>query len=412
MATPRTSTYTKGSGQGIFAGIASSAIAAQLLAADGCWTWFSDSRAVWVGGTLYFTAIATNGTVWAHRWTVAGGLQRFQLSATGMEVDDHNNGAVLALPGGRLLWMYCKHPDTHQRYRVWDGIGAFTSGASWTSETMLAATEPTYSNLAYLSTPGRTVAFWRSGTSGDRVTNMRTTADLSSWAAESPLITGTGARPYVKFVSDGADTIHFLLTNCHPDEGTASVYHCKAVFDAAGARDIKSSAGVSLGATVQPTDCTLIYSPTTDNTWVWDITIGPDGHPWALFVRFVTPTDHRLMFARWNGSAWTTPTQIAALGTYLYAAQSAYSSGGAFDPLDARRVYASITVSGRRELQEFRTADNGAAWAKHRDLTSGSTDDSIRPIRVTGSDGTVRVLWLRGAYSTYLDNATAVWGAG
>lgn len=413
MATRRASTYTAASGEGIYAGIAAPAgITAQALTADAGWTWFSDDRAVWHGGALLFIGIASDGTVWAHRWTAAGGAARFQLSSTGFEADDHDNGAVLPMPDGRVLWMYCKHPDTHQRFRVWDGTGGFTLAGSWTSETTLAATEPSYSNLAYLSTPGRAIAAWRSGTSGDRVTNMRTSADLSAWTAESALITGTGARPYVRYCGDGVDTLHMLLTNCHPDEGVASVYHCKAVFDAAGSRDIKGSGGASLGATVQPADCTLIYAPTTDNAWVWDITIGPDGHPWALFTRFVTPTDHRLMFARWTGASWTTPVQVAALGTYLYAAQPGYSSGGGFDPLDARRVYASITVSGRRELQEFRSADSGATWAKHRDLTSGSTDDSIRPIRVRGSDGTVRVLWMRGTYTTYTDWATGIWGAG
>lgn len=356
--------------------------------------------------------IDSAGTVFIAKTSEADGTSTsFQLSSTGFEQDDHNNGALEFLPDGRIIAFYCKHPDTAQRYRISTSAEDISA---WGTEVALTATEPTYSNPVYLSESGKVYVFYRSGTSGDRITKrLSASSPFSSWGSEVNWITGTGARPYVKWCSNGTNRIDFLFTNCHPNEGASSVWHAYMQLDA-GVEKFYKSDGTLIGTSLTPTDATQIYDGTTKNAWVWDITYGSDGRPRVLFVKYESGTDHRYMFSRWtSGSAWTTPVQIVAGGTYLYAAEGYYSGGLCFDQADPNRVYASVQVSSAWEVQDWRTSDDGATWAKSRDMSSsGGSTKNCRPISPRNATAALRCLWWSGTYTTFLNYSTAVVGRG
>jgi hypothetical protein len=118
--------------------------------------------------------------------------------------------------------------------------------------------------------------------------------------------------------------------------------------------------------------------------------------------------------ARWTGSAWSL-NKITDDCAGLYSPEIFYHGGMAFDRADPTRVYLSAPISGVRQVQEWRTSDAGATWAKHRDLTSGGTAGTplkARPVGVFNGDGRIRVLWWEGRYTSYTNYDTLIKAAG
>ena len=380
---------------------------------DGIWTWFTDPRAVFRNGATYVGWVNAAGTCGISKLVHSTGVvTSFALSATGLEIDDHNNTAVHFLPDGRIMALYCKHNDTSgMRYR----ISTYPEDISaWSAEVLLAAlTKPvSYSNPHYLSATEKTYLHYRSGLGGNGTNPMNVRAfDGASWDTERTWITQNDERPYIKSVSNGVDRIDFLLTNCHPNEGQAKVYHCYMQLDGSVEKLYKSDGTLIGTGPVTPADCTLIYDGITVDSWIWDIAYGHDGHPRILFSRFPSTTDHRYMFTRWTGATWTAPVEIAAGGTYLYAAEPYYSGGLCFDAQNADVVYLSTQVGSYWEVQEWRTPDSGLTWAKARDITSASTVRNCRPYSPRNHDGRCAVLFWRGSYATFTNYNTAIKGA-
>ena len=102
--------------------------------------------------------------------------------------------------------------------------------------------------------------------------------------------------------------------------------------------------------------------------------------------------------------------KIAAAGTRLYTAQTHYSGGASFDGNNTDIAYLSIESGGIWEIQEWRTADNGATWAKQTDITSGNTS-TFKRARVYSPDhheGKIAAAYWSAAYASYTSwtNAT------
>lgn len=382
-----------------------------VVTADGMWTWFTEPRAVFHNGAYYVGWINSIGDAGVTKVVSATGVKSSFTLKVNLQQDDHNNPAIYIRPDGRVMCFYGKHNDPDGiRYRVSTNPEDISSFAA---EVVIApATLPTcYSNPRYLSAAGRLFYHYRAGNSdANRPHSIISTADFSTWTSEIKIFdAGGAARPYVKSASNGVDRIDFFLTNCHPVEGVASVYHAYALWDA-GTSALKyyTSAGVELTLPIDPASCTLIKSGTPHDNWVWDISYGSDGHPRVLYTRFNGTSDHRYEFSRWNGSAWTTPTEVCTGGTFLYSGEPYYSGGMCFDGNDRDVVYVSRQVSSQWEIQEYRTADSGATWAFERSITSGSSVKNCRPYSADGHDGTRGVLWWSGTYTTYISYNTSI----
>lgn len=384
-------------------------IEAQRIAPDGCWTWFTDPRAVYYNGSTYIGWVDSVGTVGITKYRhFNGAVEEFNLSSVGFNQNDHANAAVHILPNGKIMAIYGEHNDASgMRYRISTNPEDISA---WSSEVILAVSTPyTYSNPHYLSQTGKTYCHYRSGQGGAGTNPMNVRAfDGAAWDTERTWLAQTDERPYVKSVNNGVDRIDFLITDKHPDRGSTSVYHFYMQLDGSGTEKFYTSNGTEIAGTPTPADATLIYDGTTVSGWVWDIAYGADGHPRVLFTRFPSITDHRYMYSRWNGSAWTAPVEIAPAGTYLYEVEAYYSGGLCFDSADADVVYLS---SSSREIQEWSTADGGATWSKQRDVTLGSSDINCRPFSPKNHRG-MAVCWWRGAYNTFTDYDTEIWGVG
>ena len=413
-----------------------------VLNEDGAWCWFQDERAVVYRGKLIVGSVAAGvndssrlGAIEATVYDPVTGARVITelhagLLGDGGEYDDHNSPAFLVRPDGRVLAVYSRHgPDPHFYYRIterpddlwaWNEVQTFVASPS---------TRLTYSNLHFLQKEnggkGRIYNFFR-GLEGTIKPSYAYSDDWGeTWTTGNIVIevpTAMTHRPYVKYASDGQDTIHFLFTEGHPHVYANSVYH---VFYRNGL--LHRSDGTVIRSLSEglrnPEEGTLIYQgDEVHRAWTSDIHIDNAGNPYAAFSVRVDPQkmplgtgglDHRYHFAHWSGTEWM-QREIAYGGSCLYWWQDDYTGNIALDPDDPSTVYISADADptsgeplrsradGGRHFEIYRgtSRDGGRTWAWYP-VTENSSVDNIRPIVPKWDQRNTALLWMRGTYTTY-----------
>ena len=395
-------------------------LAPTQLLFDGMWTWFTEPRAVYYNGATYFGWVNSSGDIGiSKRVHSTGAVTSFTLSAA-LEVNDHDNAAVHILPDGKIMAIYSKHNDTSgNRYRISANAEDISA---WGSEQIVVYTPlpNTYSNPHYLSQTGKVYNFVRVAAGGSGTNSIIARAYSVSggtWDTQRTWIEQTSKRPYVKAANNGTNRIDFLFTDQHPNQGASSIYHCYMQLDGSDNEVFYQSDGTLIGAgpVVPTTDATLVYDGSTNRGWVWDLVRESDGTLHAVWAVFVTSEDHRYYYAKCVAGAWTTPVEVTNAGVWLYAGEPYYSGGICIDATNPTRLYLSKKTPSVRvwELSEWRTTDGGATWAKHADITSGNSPDSInaRPFSPRGHNGELPVLWWEASnYTSYTSYTARIMG--
>lgn len=422
----RADAYSIPSGGDLYAGAARPPLAPTQLVADGIWTWFTDPRAVFRNGATYLMAVDSAGTNWIHKVVHATGVvTSFQLSSTGLEVDDHNNGSLIFRPDGRIVAFYGTHNDTVFRYRVSTNPEDITA---WGAERQRGTSQGPYSypNCFLLAQdPSKYWFFtrrWTDGSGSTRNLSLRTTSALADgddpWSAYTDIWSVSGKIPYWRLACDDTNTIHVLTTDQHPVQGAASLYHFYGRLDGSDVMRWYESDGTEIAGTPPfgPSDATLVYDGSTTRCWVSDAVIDGDGRPRVLYMRYPGNDGSAIEYwhARWTGSAWVSH-KITDDGAGLYSGEPFYPGVACFDLQDPTTFYLSAPVSGVRQIQAWRTSDIDAASTKVRDITSGGSAGNplrLRPCSPKAHDGFISLLWCEGEYTTFTDYQTAVMGAG
>lgn len=394
-----------------------------LVKTDAIWTWFTDPRAVHYNGATYIGWITTSGSVGVSRFVHATQtVTSFTLSVN-LQADDHNNPAIHILPDGRIAAFYCKHNDASgHRYRISTNPEDISA---WGAETLISSgiTLPvTYANPRRLSQdPSRLWLFYRAGAgaSTDNGLHYKTTTDLAAWDAQVAVwknVVGGAVTPYYKIIDDGVKRIHFVATDRHPVGGQSSVYHWYMELDGSNIPHWYTTDGTEIVSALPhgPSVATLVSDGSTVRRWIWDIALDAAGNPRILGTRYPNNdgTDIRYMLWRWTGSAWA-ETEICPDGTGLYSPEIFYAGGLCFDSLDCNRIYLSAPISGVREIQEWQSLDDGATWAKLRDITAGTSAGTLnaRPYSPRNHHSALGVLWWRGSYTSFTSYAVDIYGA-
>ncbi len=409
---------------------------------DGAWCWFQDERAIIYKGKLIVGSVAAGADDPLRRGDVEAVIYDLsteeknlielhdRLTEMSGAYDDHNTPAFLVRPDGLVLAVYSRHgPDPHFFYRITQDPNDLTH---WTEERkflMSPATRLTYSNLHLLQGEnegrGRTYNFFR-GLGGTIKPSYAFSDDGGdNWTKGNIVIEVPGQalhRPYVKYTSNGTDTIHLLYTEGHPDVYANSVYH---IFYRDGY--LHRSDGTRIGSLSEglnrPEEGTLIYHGNEEHrAWTSDIQLDDEGKPYAAFSIRVDPDhmplgtgglDHRYHYARWTGSEWV-QQEIAYGGSRLYWWQDDYTGNITLDPDDPNSVYISTDVDpssgeplksksdGGRHFEIYRGLrdHSGLSW-DWIPVTSNSSLDNIRPILPKWDRHNTALLWLRGTYRTY-----------
>lgn len=422
MPEARDDYYSVPSGGDLYAGLPPPAPV--QLVADGIWTWFTMPSAVYRNGATYIMAVDSAGTCRIHKYVHATQVTTsFSLSSTGLEIDDHNNGSLQFLSDGRIIAWYGKHnDDSGLRYRVSTNPEDISA---WSAEQVRGggAGNVSYPNPVVFSQGGPEYIFFRRNRNGgaDRSLCYRTSPDFADLPAtisayQDVWASPVGDTPYWRLASDGVNTLHIAATDRHPVQGQSSLYHFSLRLDGSDEPEYFKSDGTEITASLPlgPSDATLVYDGSGTKCWVSDIAIDGDGRPRILYMRYPGNDGSAIEYwhARWTGSEWVRH-KITDDGAGLYSGEAYYHGGLSFDSQDVNLVYLSAPISGVRQVQRWRTADDGATWAQQRVLTTGGTAGSplrIRPVSPVGHDGTLPVIWPEGTYGSYTSFSMSVWG--
>ena len=392
------------------------AAAADRSVGDGAWSWFGDPRAITHDGRTYIGWVDQEGDVKVSSYDHATGERVTATLQARLNQDDHANPSLHVRPDGRLVVFYSRHVGPAMHYRVSSQPKDVTS---WEPPQTVPTNTPgirgyTYPNPVRLEAEDATYLFWRGGNYNPSFSVQHD--GEPAWSPARTLITMPGERPYVKYDSSGADTIHVAYTNAHPNEFTdVNIYYARV-----RAGKIERVGGEQIGALddpISPAEGDLIYDA-TEQAWVHDVAADSAGRPVIVFASFPTAADHRYHYARWTGSAWDVHQVTPAGGSFRGDGGSPYYSGGlTLDHEDPSRVYLSRQVGSAWQVEAWATADGGASWTS-QSLTAGSPEKNVRPVSPRGMtvfSGDLSVVWMRGPYQAYVDYdtvITAVAGAG
>jgi hypothetical protein len=406
----------------------------RVLHDDGGWCWFEDERAVVVRGKLIFGVVASQrkGNVEAVAYDLAKATSTVTvLHAPANEIetkrwmDDHNSPAFVLRPDGRLAATYAMHGVEEKIYYRITEPGDLTR---WGDERVFVpspSSRVTYSNLHYLSAEKRIYDFFR-GLDNSFKPSYAWSEDMGeTWKTGNVFINVPlkfRHRPYVKYASNGRDTVHIAYTDGHPRDFDNSIYHISyrsgSLHSSDGTRLNPLSEGLKA-----PEEGTLVFRGDPQNVaWISDLHLDAKGRPVLVFSvqkdsaglpSAQAGLDLRYHYARWDGHQWR-QSEIAYAGSKLYTGEDDYTGNIAIDPNDVSTVYISTNadpVSGKPLIS---STDDQPHWEIYKGvtrdgarftwtaLTSNSVVDHIRPIAPTDNRHRI-VMWLRGKMRSYTD---------
>ena len=420
---------------------------------DGGWCWFEDERAIVHKDRLLIGSVTAGvhdsarcGNIEVVTYELSTGRKRLDVLHPNLSggpdnrYDDHNSPVFLARPDGRILTVYAKHGlENHFYYRISVKPG---DPSAWQPErtfTPSTTSRITYSNLLWLGGEnggkGRIYDFFRGLDGRNKPSCVWSDDQGETWKAGNVFIDVPGQfphRPYMKYVSNGADTVHVFYTDGHPQEfKTNSNYH---IYSKDGT--LYKSDGVQIRTLAEglkdSAEGTRIFPGNAENiAWTSDIHLDCEGRPFVAYTVRKAPAgalarhvgeDHRYHYARWDGKRWI-DHEIAYAGSCLYTSELDYTGNITLDPDDADTVYISTNVQpksglplrsnadGKQHFEIFKgtTTDGGASWS-WKPITVNSSADNLRPLVPIWPGNRVAVLWLRGTYRTYTNYDLAVVG--
>ncbi len=419
-----------------------------VLNDDAGWCWFQDERALVVGNRLVAGTVAAGRHDAARSGAVEAtgvdlgthAITRFRLSATPVEkagaYDDHDAPAFVVRSDGRLLGVWAGHGfDARILSRVSARPG---DPSAWSDERAFVpspSSRVSYSNLHRLAAEhGRVYDFFRGLDDRFKPSVAWSDDEGETWTAGGVVIDVPARfrhRPYVRYASNGTDTVHLVYTEGHPRDFDNSLYH---LFYRSGR--LHRSDGTLIRSLAEglrdPVEGTRVFQGDPANVaWPSDVELDHEGRPFVAYSvqkdsAGLAPgeggADHRYRLARWTERGWQ-DAEIAFAGTRLYAREDDYTGGVALVPGDPTTVFVSTNADpatgaplvsagdGRRHWEIFRGTATGRLWS-WRPVTHDSSVDNIRPVvpKVVGSSAgsSARsrepiLLWVRGTYRAYTD---------
>ncbi len=401
-----------------------------VLNDDGGWCWFEDPRVVVDGGKLIAGTVANGSHDPARKGDIevvsyhlaTATLVRSTLHKN-LQADDHDSPALLLRPDGRWLALYSMHGTEN---RIYYRLSARPHDATdWQPEHIFVpspSTRVTYSNPHLLSREnvpqGRIYNFFRGYDNTSKPSWMFSDDRGENWTMGGLLIDFKATRkhrPYVKYVSDGRDTVHFAFTEGHPMEFDSGIYH--AVYRAGQLCDSTGRNIRSLtNGPIVPSEATRIFAGNSNNiAWIHGLALDKQGLPRLVYTvqknaagvpKGKAGQDLRYHFARWDGSKWH-DAEIAYAGSTLYTGEDDYAGGICLHPDDPDTVFISANVNpatgkspAHFEIYRGHTRDQGTTW-KWKPVTHDSQVDNLRPIVPSSGSRKTLLLWLRGSYRKY-----------
>jgi hypothetical protein len=389
------------------------------LTANGIWTWFNDPRAITVNGKTYFSYVTAAGSIMLAR--LDGGIVVTEVVvSSALEQDDHDNGGLIVLPGGRIAVFYSKHSsDTvGMRYRV--STNPLPDISSFNAEVQISnggVDSTAYAKPYYFADDNKIRLYYRSATTTTRPQKVAIAdatlieAGTATWSTNSVLNIANN-RPYVLMVQNVANRVDFFMTNGHPNEVATSIYHMYMTVSG-GVESYFTTDGTPIagGLPIDPsTSATLIDGTTGGRSWNWSIGIGADGFPRVLYAKYPSSTGARDVFftdvqywhGRWNGSAWV-KTQLNSGQHSLYANENHYLGGMAFDANDVTTFVLSEwnSTNAVNRLVEYSFNESTGVKTQTRIIADDPSSHQLRPYSPRNHGDDCKWVWAEGGYVCY-----------
>jgi hypothetical protein len=417
------------------------------------WCWYQDEKVIFdsltgtlitstIGNALGYQGPTRDACIEASSLQLFTGKRtRVFMGKRGDRGDDHNMGALWIRPDGRYIHFWTGHNDSSRNsfFRI---SSTPHDPAAWGPEQFFnwrtignpdTSGNITYHNVHFLPAEGSSGRLYNITRESQRSPNIGYSDDYGdSWHYGGKLtLTQTASsysNGYLKFCDNGADRIDFITTEHHPRDYNTSIYHGY----------IKGGQSFnSFGAVVDtnifdeiapaPEDFTPVFISSPEDgmndhveyhrAWTIELERDISGGLYALFTtRYGTniasnrsgDADHRLFYARFDGSQWHR-TELGKMGGPLYFSEQDYTGLGAIDPNDPGTIFISTNFDPRdsaplpkREIFKGVSSDQGLTW-HWTAITSGSTVDNLR-LAIPRSDARPRIVcWFRGDYVTQRD---------
>ncbi|MBC8096888.1 MAG: BNR-4 repeat-containing protein, partial [Akkermansiaceae bacterium] len=178
-----------------------------VLANDGSWNWFNDSRGLFHNGVLYFGSVRNaDGKAVLNAFHPETGRKTELWTSTLTERDDYDSPGLLLRPDGRMLSAYSRHnTDPFFSFRISHGTDPSLATA-WGVEQRIphSGAGVSYANLTQLREEGGRIYNLVRNQRSNPTFFVSTNGGLS-WS-EPRMLLQTGprvTRSYVKMYSDG-----------------------------------------------------------------------------------------------------------------------------------------------------------------------------------------------------------------
>ena len=388
------------------------------IAADGAWSWSGDPRGVYHDGMhrrTYVGWVSSIGDIGVSSYDHDTRFLAATVISPAFQADDHNNPSLYVRRDGRLTAFWSGHPNgSEMLYRTSTRAEDISE---WGPTRAVGVNTPgrhgyTYPNPIRLDGENRLYLFWRGGNFQPSFSTSED--DGETWAEARTLIESQGvlSRPYVKYATNGLDTIHMAFTEDHPANRDTSIhyvgYRAGRFFRADG-----TVVGSVPDLPLLPARADKIYDAAghSAGAWVHDVAADREGRPVIVHANFPdTRRDHRYRYARWTGESWL-DRELTPAGPRISNRGGPYFSGGiALDHEDPSTVYLSKAIDGIFEIERWRTPDAGTTWATES-VTSRSTQNNLRPFSPRGlpaGQDDMDVIWMRGFYRSWKSFRTSL----
>ena len=429
-----------------------------VLTEDGGWCWFESPRAIQHNHWLLIGSVSSGHTQPTRHGSVELLVHNTANRSTtvvalhpNFELDDHDCPALHYRTSDRCyLATWAKHGTENTRYYCvslpddplrWQPLLTYIPSPS---------TQLTYSNLFYLPAERLLYDFYRGLHASFKPSYSTSPDDGTTWHTGNVVINVPlqfKHRPYVRYVSNGVDTVHLIYSEAHPRDFDNSLYHIYYRAGQLHRSDSTPIAALSAGL-ASPDLGTLIYKGDSQHVaWPIDCLLVDGRLVVAYSVQYNSAglpvgqggDDIRYRYAtldlqtkRWHDE------HLAYAGCRLYSGEDDYSGLVAIEPTQPNIVFLSTNVhpltghpliskadgkrhwelwAGRRRelVAKGSGSGSGGEWVWQQ-LTVDSVRDNLRPIRPTriggdemvqGGDGNTLV-WLRGEYRTWIDYTQAI----
>jgi hypothetical protein len=387
-------------------------LSAKMLAA-GAGGWPGMPQAFYYGGVSYFGTIrGDTGEAQIGQYVHATGTVTLTTVHT-FSPDQHSAPAIMRRPSdGRLITVYCDHagPDLYCRIST-NPDDATSWGAETNIDSQVQGTLYTYPWLLDLQDEGLISLFYRNTVGSSYNWCMSSSSDGgTTWTNGNNSTIVSGTRYYGRSFLSADGRVDFIFTDGSYAEDYASAYH---MYRTPG-HYYKSDGTEITGEPFAPSELTKIYDGSTAGVrYPASLARDPSGSIVAcLPVQTGTPSGHigedeDYIYARWNGSSWSTHT----IATDVGATSFEFTEGSlAVDPSDLDRVLLSKRVAGSWRMHLYTTTDAGSSWSSTALTDSGG--DDIYPGFVEGHVSALQGLWLKGTFTTEDDWAAAIQALG